>query len=90
MSKTSIFGGKQGWKTIGEPFANREAPAVFRDNLDPSKFHLWADKMGPNGFAGLTAWETTDLDLGHWNVSTINVKDFRHGCVTPLTQKQYE
>lgn len=87
ISTHGLLAQESQWKTVGDRLRGVEGPALFQDNLDPKKYHLWVDKLGHTGY---DAYETTDIHTGKWTPSTINVKDFRHGCVTPLTQKQYE
>ena len=65
-----------------------EGPAVFKSNTE-EKWYLLIDEFGGRGYV---PFESTDLDSGHWSVST----DYslpagaRHGTVLPVTQEEYE
>ncbi|MCZ8517936.1 MULTISPECIES: glycoside hydrolase [Paenibacillus] len=65
-----------------------EGPTVFKSNTE-EKWYLFVDEFGGRGYI---PYETTDLDLGAWTLSS----DYklpaspRHGTVLPITQTEYD
>ena len=69
------------------PESPREGTAVFKDNLQPGKYHMLLDD-----YTQYVPFETENILSGEWTESTF--KDFprglKHGSVTPLTREEYD
>ncbi|KEZ45675.1 hypothetical protein SAPIO_CDS1445 [Scedosporium apiospermum] len=67
-----------------------EGPLIFRNNVNPDKWHLWIDAYLDGG--GYVPFETEDIESGKWTPSE-GYKlpaDPRHGSVVPITAAERE
>ena len=71
-------------------YSNNEGQLAFRDNKDPSLFHLWIDQSSTETY--IPAQARTLDDMNAWQLS--DTKDFtkntKHGWILPLNQQQYD
>lgn len=68
------------------PESPTEGPASFADIRTPGLYHLWLDN-----YEEYVAFETSDILRPTWETSPNSIpRGLKHGCVTPLTQKEYD
>ncbi|KAK4450984.1 family 43 glycoside hydrolase [Podospora aff. communis PSN243] len=85
-STTGLFGT---WKTVGNvrTEGRREGPAAWADNRTPGKYYLLLDD-----YTQYLPYETSDIGVVPWGVPNWPAfpRGLKHGCVTPLTEGEYE
>ena len=64
-----------------------EGPASFPDNITPNLYHLFLDN-----YTQYVPFQSTNIEAGVWSASNTSgfPSGLKHGCVTPLTQMQYD
>ncbi|KAK5653733.1 hypothetical protein OQA88_7889 [Cercophora sp. LCS_1] len=79
------------WEMVGEKIGLEameagEGPLVFRNNLVPSKWHLWIDDYKHAGGGRYVPFETDDIASGKWRPSQGYKlpSSPRHGYVVPM------
>ncbi|RYP18439.1 hypothetical protein DL765_003951 [Monosporascus sp. GIB2] len=67
--------------------APREGPASVADNVIPGLYHLWLDN-----YKQYVPFETSGILSPRWQPSNAPgfPRGLKHGCVTPLTRKEYD
>ncbi|KAI1092089.1 glycoside hydrolase family 43 protein [Rostrohypoxylon terebratum] len=77
------------WTNIGYATTDipREGPASFADNVTPGLYHLFADD-----YTQYIPYQSTNIREGAYTASSTNgfPSGLKHGCVTPLTQAEYD
>ncbi|KAI0839535.1 glycoside hydrolase family 43 protein [Hypoxylon sp. FL0890] len=77
------------WTRLGYASTDipREGPASFADNVTPGLYHLFLDD-----YTQYVPYQTTDIrSSGYTRSSTSGFPTgLKHGCVTPLTQEEYD
>ncbi|OLN86649.1 hypothetical protein CCHL11_03733 [Colletotrichum chlorophyti] len=65
----------------------REGPASFADNVTPGLYHLLLDD-----YTQYVPFHANDIQSPVWEPSDVTVfpKGLKHGCVTPLTQAEWD
>ncbi|EPQ29444.1 uncharacterized protein PFL1_03199 [Pseudozyma flocculosa PF-1] len=76
--------------TFASQYSNNEGPLCFRDNIDPSLFHLWIDENTQNRYIPASA-RTLD-DMKAWQADDLAAfpQRVKHGKVLALNQEQYD
>ncbi|PNS14350.1 hypothetical protein CAC42_6863 [Sphaceloma murrayae] len=97
-SETGLFGT---WTNVGgapdgqriefaRGFSNNEGGLIFRDNIDPGRYHLWIDQSSTEQY--IPAEARTLNDMAAWQ--RVPLQGFptsvKHGVVVPVTQGQYD
>ncbi len=95
ISTTGIFGT---WTDIGsatdyvDTENQSEGPLLFRDNLDPSLYHIWVDLYGSAACQGYVPYESRNITAGVYTKSDKTgfpaCGQLKQGSVIPITAAQ--
>ena len=88
---TNVGGAPDGTRIkFASQYENNEGPLIFRDNLDPGKFHLWIDENTLQSYIPATA--TTLNDMNAWIADSLDgfPTSVKHGKVLAVNQQQYD
>ncbi|KAL1747136.1 glycosyl hydrolase [Schizophyllum fasciatum] len=70
-------------------FGQVEGPLVFKDNVEDNIYHVWVDKISPQGYE---PFSTDDISSGKWSYDEDYVlpSDPRHGTVFSISASEAE
>ncbi|KAI5892026.1 Arabinanase/levansucrase/invertase [Schizophyllum commune H4-8] len=70
-------------------FGQVEGPLVFKDNVEANTYHVWVDKISPQGYE---PFSTNDISSGTWTYDADYVlpDDPRHGTVFAISASEAE